>query len=320
MTRQDGLLLGTLIAAALGLLGYGFYSERITADAAGSSSAARVAATPSALPSASAAPSAPHKSLTAAQLLDETCGPGGEPSCDCRLRATLGAFDRRVPAAALDLVRTSPEACRNGALLGVQAEALARNGQSEPALAEARRVLAVDPKNPYASYATGLAYQKLGKHAEALDAAREAVKLERGATAHVLVGLLEYQNKNFDEAEDAFEKALVVDPKSTEALFNLAVLNQRRNDYHKTREAYLKTLRLDPTHADALYNLAILTRSVGATGEARHHVDKLSRLVGTDDPRVVRLRETLGPPDERKSTSEFRVDRTKALSPPKNGD
>jgi Flp pilus assembly protein TadD len=204
--------------------------------------------------------------------------------------------------------------------LGLEAEALARNGQSEQALENASRVLAVDPKNSYATYATGLAYQKTGKQVEAHNAASEAVKLGRGATAHVLLGLLEYQNKNFDEAEDAFEKALEVDPKSVEAMFNLAVLHQRRNDYHRTREGYLKTLRIDPTHSDALYNLAIVTRSIGATGEAKHYCDKLSRLVGEDDPRVIRLRETLGPPDERKSTAEFRVDRKKALASPKNDD
>jgi tetratricopeptide (TPR) repeat protein len=317
MTRQDALLLGTLIAAALGLLGYGLYSERVTADAAASSPAASVVATPSALASASATPGAPHTSLTSTQLLDEICGPAGEPSCECRKRATLAAFDRRAPTAGLDIVRASAEACRSGALLGLEAEALARSSLGEPALEEARRVLAVDPKNPYATYASGLTYQKAGKPREAINAARDAVKLGRGATAHVLVGLLEYQNKNFDEAEAAFETALEVDPKSAEAMFNLAVLHQRRNDYHKTRESYLKTLRIDPTHSDALYNLAILTRGIGATSEAKHYVEKLSRLVGEADPRVVRLRETLGPPDERKSALELRVDRKKALSSPK---
>jgi len=321
MKRQDGVLLGTLVAATLGLLGYGLYSERNTDALRGSSPVRSLGATsPSALPAASAAPTARRKNLTATQLLDEICGAAGAPSCDCRQRATLAAFDRRAPEAALDIVHASTDACRKGALSGLEAEALARNGQSEHALEQARLVLAVDPKNPYASYATGLAYQKTGKSAEAVSAAREAVKLGRGATAHVLEGLLEYQNKNFDEAEDAFEKALELDPKSAEAMFNLAVLNQRRNDYTKTREGYLKTLRIDPTHSDALYNLAILTRGIGATNEARHYFDKLRRLAGEDDPRVVRLRETLGPPDERKSAAEFRVDRAKALSPPKNGD
>src|SRR6187397_1349481 len=248
MKRQDGVLLGVLLAATFGLLAYGAYAERNTGDVPGSSSAASLAAAPpSALPSASAPPTATRKSVTATQLLGEICGPANEASCDCRKRATLAAFDRRAPGAALDIVHASLEACQKGALLGLEAEALARNAQSERALEEARRILAVDPNNPYATYATALAYEKTGKQAAAFDAARNAVKLGRGATAHVLLGLLEYQNKNFDEAEDAFEKALEVDPKSVEAMFNLAVLNQRRNDYHRTREGYLSTLRLDPT-------------------------------------------------------------------------
>lgn len=322
MKRQDGVLLGTFTAAALGLLAYGAYTESQTEKARGSSPAqslrasspaASLAAAPA---SASAAPKEPRKRLTAMDLLNETCSPTEQPSCECRQRATLAAFDRRAPEAALDIVHASTEACRKGALLGLEAEALARNGQSEQALAEASRIRAVDPKNPYAAYARGLAYQKTGKATEAFSAAREAVKHGRGATAHVLVGLLEYQDKNFEDAQKAFEQALEADPQSTEALFNLAVLNQRQNDYHKTREGYLKALRIDPTHSDALYNLAILTRSVGATGESRHYTDKLSRVVGDDDPRVVRLRETLGPPDERKSALEFRVDRNKALESP----
>ncbi|HEU5075203.1 MAG TPA: tetratricopeptide repeat protein, partial [Polyangiaceae bacterium] len=300
MERRDRVILATFATAALGLLAYGAYSESQTEKARGSSPAQSLQASspaPSlaaAPASASAAPKAPRERVTATELLNQTCSPAEEAACDCRLRATLSAFDRRAPEAALDIVQTSAEDCRKGALMGLEAEALARNGKSEQALAEAARILAVDPKNPYAAYARGLSYQKTGQATEAFSAAREAVKHGRGATAHVLVGLLEYRDKDFDEAEKAFEKALEVDPNSAEALFNLAVLNQRRNDYHKTREGYLRTLRVDPTHADALYNLAILTRGIGATGEARHYTDKLSRVVGDDDPRVVRLRETLG--------------------------
>lgn len=322
MKRQDRVLLATFTAAAAGLLGYGAYAGRTPerngegspATSAASSSAPR----PAAQPAASSAHAPRRKALTATELLSQTCDNRGKPACDCRQRAALAGFDRRAPGAALEIVQASTEVCRQGALLGLEAEARARNDQSAQALEEARRILALDPKNAYATYASALAYQKTGKPAEAIQAAREAVKLGRGATAHVLVGLLEYQNKNFDEAQAAFEKALEIDPKSAEATFNLAVLNQRRNDYHKTREGYLKTLRLDPTHADALYNLAILTRGVGATSEAKHYVDKLSTVVGEDDPRVLRLRESLGPPDERKSALEFRVDRTKALSSPKS--
>lgn len=323
MKRQDGVLLAALGAATLGLLGYGFYSESTTSadnsSAPTASPASTLASAPPLAPAIpSAAPRAPEQSLSAPQLLEDLCGTANEPSCDCRQRAALAAFDRRAPAAALEVLRAGTEECRSGALLGLEAEALARSDQSEAALTEASRVFAVDPKNPYASYATGLAQQKLGKPQAAIDAAREAVTRGRGATAHVLVGLLEYQNKNFDEAERAFEKALEIDPKSAEAMFNLAVLNQRRNDYNKTREGYLKTLRIDPTHADALYNLAILTRSVGATSEAKHYVEKLSRVVGEADPRVARLRETLGASGEQKSALELRVDRKKALSEPKH--
>jgi len=319
MKRQDRVLLATFTAATAGLLGYGAYAGRSSEGSRQSSPELNAASAARPLTPASAATPAPlRKGLTATQLLSESCGSAGKPSCDCRQRAALAGFDRRAPGAALDIVQASTEACRKGALLGLEAEARARNDQSAQALEEARRILEIDPKNAYATYASGLAYQKLGKPTEAIQAAREAVKLGRGATAHVLVGLLEYQNKNFDEAAAAFEKALEIDPKSAEATFNLAVLNQRRNDYHKTREGYLKTVRLDPTHADALYNLAILTRGVGATSEAKHYVDKLSAVVGKDDPRVVRLRESLGPPDERKSALEFRVDKQKALSSPKN--
>jgi len=322
MKRHDRVLLAIFTAATAGLLGYGAYSgdraER-SRESSPSPSAASLTA-PRASAQTSATPATSRKNLPATQLLSESCGTESEPACDCRQRAVLLGFDRRAPGAALEIVQASTDACQKAELLGLEAEARARNDQSEPALAEARRVLEIDPKNAYASYARGLAYQKTGKPAEAMQAAREAVKLGRGATAYVLVGLLEYQSKNFEEAEDAFEKALEVDPKSAEATFNLAVLNQRRNDYHKTREGYLKTLRLDPTHADALYNLAILTRGAGATSEAKHYVDKLSSVVGEDDPRVIRLRESLGPPDERKSALEFRVDRKKALSSPKNDD
>lgn len=318
MKRQERVLLGTFLVATLALLAYGALTESNPDSAGGMPSEANSSAPrPSLLPPLTGAPKASRKTVTVSELLEQTCAPRAETDCECRQRATLAAFDRRAPDVGLKILDGSSEDCRKASLLGLEAEALARNAQNEQALAEARRVLEADPQNPYAFYAKGLAYQQTGKTKEAYEAVRQAVKFERGATAHVLLGLLEYQNKNFDEAEDAFEKALELDPKSTEATFNLAVLNQRRNGYHRAREGYLKTLRIDPTHSDALYNLAILARSIGALGEARHDYEKLRRLVGEDDPRVVRLRDSLGPPDEQGPTREIRVDKTKALTAPK---
>lgn len=209
--------------------------------------------------------------------------------CPCLERAALGAFERGRAQAALALLREASSECRAGALMGVEAEALARVGRVSESERQAAAVLARDANDRYAVQARGLVAYGAGQFAEARRAARNALELGRGAAAHLLLGLVEYQTKNFEAARQELEKSLALSPESADARFNLGVLAQRSNRYREARESYLKALSLDPEYLDARYNLVLLTDAHAARAEAEHHYEKLKASAGPDDPRVARL-------------------------------
>jgi tetratricopeptide (TPR) repeat protein len=119
--------------------------------------------------------------------------------------------------------------------------------------------------------------------------------------------MIEYGQKNFEQAERLFKRAMDADPKGSDAVFNMAVLHQRRNSYDLARQGYLKALALNPTHLDARYNLVLLTLGAGAGDEARHHYTKLTASAGASDPRVVRLADRFAVPAPVTSGSELRL-------------
>ena len=288
MQLKHAALAGVALAG-VAIFGYAIFSERSEAPAKKAEAPLPSAAPARALAAPSAAPSAPAvPARTPEQILAESCAAGTQKDCTCRKAAVLGAFERPGELiAATELAKQSEAGCAD--LVGLVAEGLARLGRAEEATAAAREALARAPRSAYAAYAEALTSYRASQREAARAAALRAASFGRGATADVLLGMIEYDAKNFDEAERAFERAMKADPKNSDAVFNMGVLHQRRNEYRLAREAYLKALALNPTHHDARYNLAILTLGIGATSEARHHFEKLKASVGPNDPRVSRL-------------------------------
>jgi tetratricopeptide (TPR) repeat protein len=314
---KEKLVMGGLILLALGLAIYSGFSD-LTSDApkATASSSAASAGAANALPAAPAVPSlaTPLTDSVAmargADLVQAKCSDGAEP-CDCQRAALLEAFERRLARAGREIAEALPSECREAAV-GMIAEAYARD--RDPARAMQLADQAAPAKDPYATYARALSLYQQGDPKGALAGSAEAAKLGRGATALVLSGLIHYQQKDFERAEAAFSEALRLDAKSAEAVYNMAVLDQRRNRYREAREGYLKALRIDPAFADARYNLAVLTLSAGATMEAKHHYEKFRALAGDGDARVAALSSKLGTPQKAAGFSTHTVERAPAAS------
>lgn len=289
MMQKKHAALAGIAVVGLGILGYAVMSDRSearhqVAAPLPSGAPARVAPLASAVPAASGIPA-----RSAEQLLEASCSAEKSKDCGCRKAAVLAGFERAPDLiAAAELAKQTEAECASD-FAGLVAEGLARLGRIDEASAAARATLTRDPKNPYAAYAEALSSYRSNQPAHARKAAERAASFGRGAPAEVLLGMIEYEQKNFDEAERLFKRAIEADPKHSDAVFNLGVLHQRRNDYRLAREAYLKALALNPTHVDARYNLAILTLGAGATSEARHHFEKLKASAGSNDARVSRL-------------------------------
>jgi tetratricopeptide repeat protein len=75
------------------------------------------------------------------------------------------------------------------------------------------------------------------------------------------------------EAEEAYRKAVELDPNKTSALFNLGLLLQQRGELREALRLYEQVVKLDPQHAWAQYQ-------IGSVYEARHQDSKAIEAYG----------------------------------------
>lgn len=289
--RQPTWVVWLLLALVAGFAVFTATRER--APGHGSARASRSAAAAQARaprPAASAPAGEVITATTPAVLLSQGCPGAQAAECGCREKVVERALTLGAPDSALLLVSGSAEPCRAGARMqGLQAEALARSGSVVEALALLPALEKLEPANASAPYVRAIAALKRGNSPEAAKEATLAIDRGRGAPAHVARALAFFQDAELDPAEASLKRALKAAPEDVDALYNLAVIEQRRNRYTDARTGYLRVLRLRPDHLDARLNVALLTLGAGALEEARHHQRKLLGQAPAGDPRVAKL-------------------------------
>ena len=114
---------------------------------------------------------------------------------------------------------------------------------------------------------------------QALEAYETAVKLDPGsAGAWVNLGTIHFNARRFPKAEEFYGKAIEADPKYALAHFNLANLYDELGFYDKALDHYRDAVALNPQYADAHYNLALLYQGNGQVMEAVRHWKTYLRL------------------------------------------
>jgi tetratricopeptide (TPR) repeat protein len=117
--------------------------------------------------------------------------------------------------------------------------------------------------------------------AEARDAYRRALELEPDlAEAHLNLGRLLHEQRDFEAAERQYLAARRLRPDDPTASFNLGVLREDRGQLDGAIAAYRATVELEPSFADAHFNLAGLYERKGAKAAALGHLKTYKRLIG----------------------------------------
>ncbi|MCH8295062.1 tetratricopeptide repeat protein, partial [Candidatus Poribacteria bacterium] len=97
--------------------------------------------------------------------------------------------------------------------------------------------------------------------------------------------------ERFDEAEDAFRKAIELDPKFALPWYNLGILLKDLERFEEAEDAYRKAIELDPKDTDPWYNLGhLFLRNLGRFGDAENAYWKAIEL----DPKDTNPWNTLG--------------------------
>ncbi|HSB71533.1 MAG TPA: protein kinase [Candidatus Methylomirabilis sp.] len=102
----------------------------------------------------------------------------------------------------------------------------------------------------------------------------------KSAQAHFQLGLLYAKQKEYPKAIQAYGQAADLDPKFPDTFFNLGYVYALTKEYRKAEEMYARVATLEPPYIDeALYNLAIVQEKQGKKQKA---IESLERAVRTN--------------------------------------
>ena len=119
----------------------------------------------------------------------------------------------------------------------------------------------------------GLELEETGAPVEdAVDAYQKVLELNPGAAgALVNLGTIYYRLRKFPEAEKYYLAAIEADPGYPLAQFNLGNLYDEQGRLPEALDFYRRALALNPHYADAHFNLALLCERQGDAMKAVHH-------------------------------------------------
>jgi len=107
---------------------------------------------------------------------------------------------------------------------------------------------------------------------EALDAYRRALEIDPYLVpALINLANIHYSRNELAEAQALYERAIVLEPEVFESHFNLGNIFHDLGRYAEAQECYRDALRLNPTYPDAHFYLAVSLEKSGLSQEARLH-------------------------------------------------
>jgi len=103
---------------------------------------------------------------------------------------------------------------------------------------------------------TGFCNEKLGRHAEALEASKKAVTLRPSAESYFNIGLASYYLKQYKEAENAYRQSIKLDPyNAADAQYALGLVFRDWGKPDEEIQAYKQAIRLRPDYTVAYERL-----------------------------------------------------------------
>src|SRR6201991_1600917 len=102
----------------------------------------------------------------------------------------------------------------------------------------------------------GFCNEKLGRHAEALEASKKAVSLRPSAESYFNIGLASFYLKNYKDAAEAYRQSIKLDPyNAADAHFALGLVFRYWGKPDDEIQAYKQTIRLRPDYTAAYERL-----------------------------------------------------------------
>src|SRR5205085_11214514 len=102
----------------------------------------------------------------------------------------------------------------------------------------------------------GFCSEKIGHHAEAIEASKRAVAIRPSAESYFNIGLANYYLKQYRESEAAYRQAIKIDPyNAADAYYAVGLTYRDSGQFDEEIQAYKHALRLKPDYAAAYDHL-----------------------------------------------------------------
>jgi len=160
-----------------------------------------------------------------------------------------------------------------------------RPSEAREKIAHWSRVAQEKPSSAGARFNLGLAYSAIGHQQDAEDAYRKAIDLDPAlGEAWVNLGGLLLLKWDFKGALEANSEAIRLDPTSLLAHYNAGQAHLYLGNAEGVVAANRRVLELDPRHPAGHYFLAVGLLATGQPGPARVHLDESIRLGHKPEP------------------------------------
>jgi tetratricopeptide (TPR) repeat protein len=125
----------------------------------------------------------------------------------------------------------------------------------------------------------GFCNEKVGRHAEAVEASKKAVSIRPSAESYFNIGLANYYLKQYRESETAYRQAIKIDPyNAADAYYALGLTYRDSGQFDDEIQAYKHALRLKPDYATAYDRLGQRYLQLKKYNEAIEAFKQLSAL------------------------------------------
>ena len=126
---------------------------------------------------------------------------------------------------------------------------------------------------------TGFCNEKLGRHAEAIEASKKAVTLRPSSESYFNIGLANYYLKQYREAVEAYRQAIRLDPyNAADAYYALGLVYRDWRRSEDEIQAYKQAIRLKPDYTSAYERLGARYLQTKKYAEAIEIFRQLSSL------------------------------------------
>jgi len=194
--------------------------------------------------------------------------------------AQLSLLDDNPAGARKYLEEALTVAPRNTMVIETLTKALLRDGDNNKAMELVRRLLQIDPDNAYGNYVLGSHYARRGKTRRAEKALKLSLRTRTIPEAANNLGWLLMEQGNLTEGEKVVRRGLAIGHNNSRIWDTMATILTRGGRLDEAQEAVEKAVSLDPDAPALLLHCAELNLELGNSERAKELIEMLGEKRG----------------------------------------